>query len=135
MCTLAGKQLHACAYMCSSCPTASISHAYDSCQTALHCEYVHGAHVMAQNQKVTQPTQTSSRRLQMPTSTAMNIIQMLNSVSDSQPVDYVMMSPDAQSGLDADATLVETPLAETLNDDGAAVVDSGGDVQAAKGLL
>ena len=59
-------------------------------------------HVMAQSQTVTQPTQTSSRRLQMSTSTAMNIIQMLNSVSDSQP---------------------------------AAVVDSGGDVQAVKGLL
>ena len=65
----------------------------------------------------------------------MNIIQMLNSVSDSQPDNYVMMSPDAQNGLDADATLVETPLAETLSDDGAAVVDSGGDVQAVKGLL
>jgi hypothetical protein len=90
-------------------------------------------HVMAQNQTVTQPTQTSSRRLQMPT--AKNIIQMLNSVSDSQPVDDVMMSSDAQHGLDADGTLAETPLAETLNDDGAAVVDSGGVVQAVKGLL
>jgi len=84
--------------------------------------------------------------------TKKNIMDMLNQVSDSQPANDVMMSPS----LDFDEALAATMSAETqaetldagvvdsgcglymvgtLNDDDAAVVDSGGDVQAVKGLL
>ena len=80
-------------------------------------------------------------------------MEMLNQVSDSQPANDVMMSPSLDFDEALAATMsAETPLAETLdagvvdsgcglcevgtfNDDDAAVVDSGGDVQAVKGLL
>jgi hypothetical protein len=85
--------------------------------------------------------------------TKKNIMEMLNQVSDSQPANDVMMSPSLDFDEALAATMsVDTPLAETLddgvvdsgcglcevgtfNDDDAAVVDSGGDVQAVKGLL